>query len=365
MGAVVAVGLSLLAGKWLWKSPAPSQPSFQRLTFRRGIVDQSRFSPNGRTILYSARWDGDASHIYLTRSEGPESQRLELPSASLMAISPSNALAVVMGKHSIVPPWWAPGTLATAPLAGGAPREIANDVQLADWAPDGKAIAVIRQNRLEFPIGKVVYEPTSGQIAVPRVSPRGDSIAFLNWEGSRLHVVDLAGKERFVSPRWDGLVSLAWNPSGDEIWFTAGNELRAVTLSGKERLLLRLPRGLTVDDISRDGRILSRAGQGRFEVWTQTAGETRERDVTVLGTADGMGISGDGKTLLINDVSAPNIYLRRADGAPPTKLGEGLGSALSPDGRWVVVVRNGPPPRLVLVPTGAGEEKTLDSAGDQ
>ena len=37
----------------------PTQPTFHRLTYRRGFVDAARFSPDGRTVLYSASWDGD------------------------------------------------------------------------------------------------------------------------------------------------------------------------------------------------------------------------------------------------------------------------------------------------------------------
>ncbi len=76
-----------------------------------------------------------------------------------------------------------------------------------------------------------------------------------------------------------------------------------------------------------------------------------------------MGLSPDGKTLLITVPGAPNVpetfYLRATDGSPPKKLGEGFGSELSPDRKWVAVVRPGPPSELTLVPTGAGEEKRL------
>ena len=73
------------------------------------------------------------------------------------------------------------GTLARVALAGGAPREVLEDVQGADWSPDGRELAVIRRvgqrRRLEYPIGKVLYE--ADMIFAPRISPKGDLVAFL------------------------------------------------------------------------------------------------------------------------------------------------------------------------------------------
>ena len=48
-GAFAAAGL--LAGKKIWTEPASSPPKFQRLTFRRGRIDNARFSSDGQTIV--------------------------------------------------------------------------------------------------------------------------------------------------------------------------------------------------------------------------------------------------------------------------------------------------------------------------
>ena len=78
--------------------------------------------------------------------------------------------------------WVSMGTLARAPLSGGAPREVLEQVQWADWSADGNNLAVVRdfggRNRLEYPIGKPLYQ-TGGWIGHPRVSPKGDLIAFI------------------------------------------------------------------------------------------------------------------------------------------------------------------------------------------
>jgi Tol biopolymer transport system component len=366
LGAVALAASVLFAGRTLWKEPPPAPPRFQRLTFRRGFVFNARFSSDGQTIVYSAQWDSDPSRIFETRLEGPTSRRLDLPDAMLQSLSSRGELAISMGRPMILF-WLVSGTLATVPVAGGAPRELATDVQSADWAPDGKGMAVIRNDRaidprgghLEFPMGRVISR--GGRFFV-RVSPRGDRIAFE--EAGRVHVVDTSGNERFVSRKFSGTVRFAWTPKGDEIWvtdpFAASGVVYALTLSGKERIALRIPTSVEILDISRDGRVLLFVGNQRWETWSRPNGQPNERELTVLADSDAMGISPDGKTLLIND---RGIYLRNSDGSPPKRLGEGYGSQLSPDGRWAAVVRPGPPSELVLVPTGAGEEKRLPSGG--
>src|SRR5262249_56281232 len=75
------------------------------------------------------------------------------------------------------------GTLARVPLTGGTPREVLDDVQSADWAPDGSGLLIVRESggksRLEYPSGKVLYE-SDGAVRFARVSPRGDSVAFVD-----------------------------------------------------------------------------------------------------------------------------------------------------------------------------------------
>ncbi len=93
------------------------------------------------------------------------------------------------------------GTIARMPLEGNAPREIVDDADYADWNPEGTNFLIVRglegRYRLEYPIGKVLYE-TTGWITHPRFSPKGDRIAFLNHptlgsnDGS-VEMVDLNG----------------------------------------------------------------------------------------------------------------------------------------------------------------------------
>ena len=165
---IVAAGSRPRRGLWLWvalasglvaglvagrigRSPVPSQPSFQRLTFRNGFLFAARFAPDGKTIVYTARWDGKPPQIFLTRAEAPGSQRLDLPVARLLSISSQAELAIVTGKATIgLGGGFTGGTLATVPLAGGTPRELAEGIGFADWARDGKTMLVVSGDRLEL-----------------------------------------------------------------------------------------------------------------------------------------------------------------------------------------------------------------------
>jgi hypothetical protein len=54
------------------------------------------------------------------------------------------------------------------------------------------------------------------------------------------------------------------------------------------------------------------------------------------------------------------VYLRKTDGSPAVRLGEGYAQALSPDGKWAITRRG---KDLVLMPTGAGEPRVLATPG--
>jgi len=379
--AVVASVLALLAGLAIGllfsKSPAQTQlPLYRALTFRRGSIRSARFAPDGRTIVYSAGWEGSPMEIFTTRPESPQSRSLALLGTDLLGISPSGEMAVSLRSRS-QGSYVQSGTLARAALDGGAPREVLEDVQWADWSPDGNSVAVVRdvggRNRLEFPIGKVLYE-TSGWISHPRVSPKGDLVAFLDHpipadDIGSVAVVDLSGQKKMLSNGWYTSEGLAWLPGGEEIWFTASRvgvarAINAVNLSGRERLVARVPGTLTIQDISRDGRVLVVRDTWRREQIALRAPETKEKVFSWLDYSYPTDLSGDGNILLFDEEGGGggqgySVYVRKTDGSPAVRLGEGSAESLSPDGKWVIAGPPGTPAQLVLLPTGAGEAKPL------
>ena len=75
-----------------------------------------------------------------------------LPEAEILAIAPSGLMAVSLDRHWAGRFIWS-GTLAQVSMLGGAPREILEDVQWADWGPDGASLAVPaigEQGRMRF-----------------------------------------------------------------------------------------------------------------------------------------------------------------------------------------------------------------------
>ena len=176
--------------------------------------------------------------------------------------------------------WESTGTLARVPLEGGAPRELLENVTLADWSPDGRDLAVVHKvggkQRVEFPIGKVLYETADG-IESMRFSPQGDRLAISPYLGD-IVCIDLAGKVTGVSKRWGYIGNIAWRPDGGEIWFGGhkGSEkyaVYAVTPSGRGEAeapnatfpgwtgLLSLTSGTTV--VTCSSRSGARAAAGR------------------------------------------------------------------------------------------------------
>ena len=116
-----------------------------------------------------------------------------------------------------------------------------DDVIAADWRPGSDELAVIRRDRLEFPLGHTIHG--QHQFKSVRIAPDGQRLALV--DGSSIVVLDRSGVKSTLSSGWGDKIALAWSPSGDEVWFTANRHrndtslwtLRAVSLSGKERVL--------------------------------------------------------------------------------------------------------------------------------
>jgi len=370
LAAVALLAVGFFAGKRMGSAEKTSPPVFRRLTFRNGTLGLARFAPDGQTVIYAASWDGKPRQIFTARLGSPESRSIGLPTAYLFSVSPSGELAIGLDRSPKAP------TLARVSMAGGAPREVAEEVHEANWAPDGNSLAIVRRagpkNRLEFPIGKVLYE-TFNSVGATRFSPKGDRIAFVESNAGRtaVAVLDLAGKKTTLSRGWKGAGDPAWSPSGDEIWFSAtetglGYAIHAVTVSSSPttRLVLRVAGAATLQDISRDGRILLVHHNLRTAMMCLPPGETKERDLAWLDADVPVALSADGKMLLFNEWGEASgttypVYLRKTDGSDAVRLGDGPAYALSPDGRWVTTIPLPAASEIVLLPTGAGESKTL------
>jgi len=377
VAALIALLAGLGVGALLFRKPdLATLPTYHPLTFKRGMVRSARFSPDEKMIVYSAAWEGKPLQLFTTRPESPDSHELEPSGADVLAVSSTGEMALSLNSHPIASFLYS-GTLARVPLVGGAPREVMEHVEWADWAPDGSSLAIVRyeqgRHRLEFPAGHLLYQP-DGWIGNIRVSPKGTSIALIDHptlgdDGGSVAVVDLQGKKTTLSTGWDSIQGLAWAPGGEEVWFTAtrtggDRSLYAVDLSGKMRLLARVPGELTILDVGRDGNVLLTRGNDRAGIIGLAPGAAKERDLSWLDWSTPGELSEDGSTMLFTESGEGGgpkyaVFLRKTDGSPAIRLAEGTGVALSPDGKWAIVRPNTPPAPLMLLPTGVGESKPL------
>jgi len=374
-----AVVAAIALSRWLVDGP---KPSFRQVTFFGGAVTSARFGGSSEFVFYTEAWDGSPPRVYQTRIGSSELQRLEVPDAILAAASHDGQLAVLLAPQFNRGDFI--GTLARTTLSGGAPRQLLEQVEYADWSPEGSALAAVRtvggKSRLEYPLGHLVLESTD-RLVEPRISPDGQRVAVLLYprmghDQPAVAMVDRAGSLRVLSRGWRDARGLAWSPGGEAIWFTATasnqagaqSELRSVTLSGKERSLLREAGNLELQDVSRDGRVLVTRPVAQAGI--AYSDERGERDLSFLDVPMLSDISRDGKRILFFSggsglAAAATIYVRDTDGSPPVAIGTGLAAAFSPDGSQVlsIPVNAGELQPVSLLPVGPGSPRTLDLPG--
>ena len=382
LAALVVVALIAAGAMWYGRRTAsgvaagtPFRPQFRQLTFQNAVVESARFAPDGRTVVYtSARAIGE-SRVLLTRLESPGATALSVPDAILHSVSSDAEMLVGLNPHRLGT--IEATTLVRVPLFGGAPRPVLEHVTFADWGPADGAIAVARvvgsQQRLEFPIGTVLFQ-TEGEIGYPRVSPKGDRVAFLDWpvkddDRGTVVIVDRKGGRQVISQAWEGVRGLAWSPGGEEVWYTAATagsdyEIWATGPGRPERRIFSAPGGVVLQDITRDGKALITRYDRTVHIEGSFDGARDIQDLSWLNGSFARDISRDGRRVLLSHFgqgSSANydVYVRGRADAEASRVGEGQGQQFSPDGTAVLAVIHGPPSRLVIHPIGAGTTTTV------
>jgi eukaryotic-like serine/threonine-protein kinase len=375
LGVIVVLAVALLVVRV--NTPPPEPPSYRQLTFGREFISSARFAPDQRTIVYSSAHIGMQTELFSLAPDSHASVSLGLKDTDVESISPTGEMLLIqerrdLGRNVKV------GLLARAPLSGAAPRPVLSDVVDADWGPDNQAAVVHYVDghfRIEYPIGRVLYEPATGYASNVRVSPKGDWIAFAEHptfgdSAGSVVMVDSTGRKRTLSSRQSSIEEVHWAPSGKEVWFTSAEEttkfqLWAADLSGRTRVVDRIPNTPTLYDIARDGRVLLGENIFRILSYARGLGQDQEHDVTIQNWSGASAISPDGRQVLLNEegaYSGPNydVYVRRSDGASPVRVGDGHGYDFSPDMKWVLSSLTLQIPRqLFLIPLGPGETKQI------
>ena len=376
--AAGAVVTSVLAARGGGETQAPV---FTPRTFESEAILNARFTDNGETIVYSAAGEsGWTPRIFVIRSDHPDPVPLGPDSTHLLSISTTGQLAVLTHATRLGQRLFS-GTLATLPLAGGSPRELATGVREADWAPDGTSMAVIRDtaraDRLEYPVGTVIAR-SSGYLSDPRISPTGDAVAYVEHptrydDRGAVVIADRTGKviARSQAIFW-GIEGVAWQPDGRSILFSAkpdgGGSLVVHELdrSGHLRAALSSAGSLTVLDVSPSGRVLVTLDQDPTRILGRGPGRAVASNMGVRDASLVPFLSRDGRFLTFDDEGALGgvnytTLVRKTDGSPEIRLGEGSPVAISGDGGLVLGVLPTTPAQLVLHPTGPGESRRLDA----
>ena len=346
----------------------PPPPDWRRVTFRRGVLGAARFGP-GTEIVFSAAWDGAAPALYSATPGSPDARPLGTAATRLVSVTTTGDMVFLVSQPGALP------LLARAPLAGGPAKPILESVFDADATADGASFAVAHRLmgkgiQIEFPIGHTLASVNSPSHL--RVSPDGSRVAFLEHprtgdDRGSVVVLSRAGQEHLYSSEYASLEGLAWSPSGDEVWFTAARvgsstSLRALDRRGRERVLLPASGRLVLHDVARDGRVLLERAVDRASV--RFTGPGGERDLGWFDATRVVALSADGALALLDETgeaggSTYATYLRRTDGSPAVRLGTGVGTALSPDGRFALAVPVDRPDHVDVLPVGAGETRAL------
>jgi len=375
---LAVVALALWAGARLASGGAVGSLVMKRLTFRRGNVLMARFAPDGQTVVYGAAWEGRPSELFSVRTDSVESRALGLDHANVLDVSPKGELAVLLRKGSFQT--MGRGTLARVPLGGGAPRELQDNVFSAAWAPDAENLAVMflapsGKSRLEYPVGRPVEESFFLQASTLRLSPGGD-LAFVEGDTNNLRTIwvsDRQGRKRALVQGLKELQGIAWSPRTGELFFLGGRQtgeatVRAVSPSGRERVVWPGANGYALHDVAPDGRLLTERYVGRAGIiWKSTDGAA-ERDLGWLDGTSLRALSRDGSRILFSEVGegagpTGGVYLRRTDGSAAVRLGDGAPMSLSPDGKWALALTMSANPEIVLLPTGTGSPRKVAVEG--
>ena len=377
--AAVAV-LLLVAGGLLrfgvdWGKKAPS---FRQLIFGRGYISSARFTPDGQSVVFGAAFYGRPIQVFWTRLDGGSSRSMGLPPADILGIANDGKMAISLGRHNFLQ-WMTIGTLGEVQFSGRAPREILNDICDADITPDGKSYAVVRCGGniqdLEFPIGHSLFR-TNGWISNPRISPVGNEVAFLEHpilgdDRGFVSLVDTGGSYKRLTEDWLSESGLSWSPSGKEIWFSAATheprqQLRAVTRSGKQRVVMSSVSNVVLQDLSENGTVLLTTVRVSTEIEVGHRGGGPDRLLELPDEHVSLaGLASNGKTIALGAAGTGSgenyATLTMTEGATEaTRMGDGDPTSISPDGKWVLSLIPSQPTRLILYPTGIGQARPID-----
>ena len=269
---------------------------------------------------------------------------------------------LALGLNAQTETIWQKHTLASLPSGASVARELLQDVMDADFVGDSVAAVEYdgNESRVHFPVGNVVYR-TPGILHSIRAAPGGKSFAVLRQD--QIHIVHADGTAVDVKARGS---AIAWSADGSRLWYSLPSENGQTSILSMNpsrpgdppRVEWRTPGEVTLQDISRDGRLLVRRDDKQGGSVVVRNGIAEPSDLSWLDQSNAIDFAPASGTVLIND--GPGMYLRKVDGSPALHLGDAVGRALSADGRLVIAVEAIGRP-FQVVPVGAGTPRELPS----
>ena len=378
VAGLVAVGTLALWGG-LRRGGGIQPPSLQRLTFQSGQIQSARFMPDGQSFVFGVE-DGKGTRLHMAQTEVRGSRDLGFaPGTELLSVSSNGELAFLRrGEDPLA------GTLSIGGLSGVGPREIAEGVFDADWDPNGKNLALIRETprgdggksfSVEFPLGTRFHEvqDTEGLPFKVRVCPKAERLALLErgTDGAIKVLLAQAGQSSKLIASGE-FQSLAWASDGKSLYLTRpsgndGDELVQMDLSGKIHPVYGGFGHMLLQDV-RERSLLVENSHTRKTFYFRKNSREPFQDLSWLHTAEIVDLSRDGKLVLFHEVgrgggSGEGIFLRRVEENVSQNIGEGIPMSLSPDGLFILAKGEKGQGELRILSTGMKNNRTVPLPG--
>ncbi|HEY5923390.1 MAG TPA: serine/threonine-protein kinase [Kofleriaceae bacterium] len=334
---------------------ADGGPVYRRVSYRSQQGWFARFAADGR-ILYSMR---ERDYWEVVQHDPAHASVVPLGiHGRLLAVAPSGEYALLNKDDALI-----------TQVPGVGPRERARQVSSAAYGPDG-ALAIIRTEGttdiIEYPIGTEIRRDSNRAFSHLSISPDGKHLAFIEHDAfpdtrGRVLVVDMRNQQRAASKIYPDVEGVAWSHEG-ELLFSEASRLHSLELAGRDRVVLHGTLTLQLRDVARDGRLLFAPADYRLHAYVgPIAGEQR-----AVGWFDGavmQSLSRDGSVfafLLGTGVYQSDdgyaCFVRSGDAAP-VPIGHGFQVALVPDGSAAVVLTA--KQTLQWQPIGPGATRTI------
>jgi tricorn protease len=358
----------------LWEAPVTGGMA-QRLTSHPGEESNAAFSPDGKTIAFSADYEGP-TEVYSMPAEGglPERRTYD-GGAAVVGWTPDGRILYQTHRYSTLPD----AQLVTIDAESRAEAIPLSQAAQGSFTPDGKTLFFTRfpfqgsyAKRYQGGTAETLWKYTAGQEAVPLTGDyKGTSKNAMYWKGRVYFLSDRDGTMNLWSMDENGkrlqqhTHQQGWDIrtaalSQGRIVFQMGADLRLYDIaSGTENAIpIELPSDfdhlrehwvkepadyVTAAHLSPDGNSIVLTARGRVFVSPVKQGRFVDASVHKPGRFREARMMPDGKTLLMLSTESGEVelwtYAANGTGDPKQLTTDGnvlrWEAVPSPDGKWI------------------------------